>query len=71
MRLPRVNPIGLVEHPEEFIRVPRSYPRGLRLAAAIALSAFVVVMVTTTVYSLGGYCLTSHAGAPIFGSFAE
>lgn len=65
MNIPRVNPVGLVETPEGYSRRPRSYPAGLRLAAAVVLGAFVVVSVTTTVYTLGAYCLTSHAGFPI------
>ena len=34
---------------------------GIRLGAAVALGAFLGVSVATTVYSLGVYCLTSHA----------
>ena len=57
-----MNPIGLLEHPADFATKRRSYSKCLRLGAAVVLSAFLVVGVLTTVYSLGTYCLTSHAG---------
>ena len=65
MDLPRVNPIGLVEHPEAYRQRPRRYTTALRLAASVVLVAFVLVGVTATIYTLGSYCLTSHAGAPV------
>ncbi len=64
MRLPRVNPVGLVEKPAEYVTAPRSYPVALRVVTVVLLGAFVFVGVTTTVLSLGTYCLTSQAGAP-------
>jgi hypothetical protein len=39
---------------------------ALRLGAAAALGAFLGVSVATTVYSLGVYCLTSHASLRLF-----
>ena len=59
-----MNRIGLVEHPAGYSCRPRTFSTSLRLAAAVILGAFVIVGVATTVYSLGAYCLTSHAGFP-------
>ena len=63
MDVPRVNPIGLVERPAGYTTRVRRYPGSLRLAASLVLAAFLVVGITTTVTSVGRYCLTSHAGA--------
>ena len=62
MELPRVNAIGLVEHPNEYAVTPRVYSRGLRVGAAIVLGTFVTVSLATTVISLGAYCPTSGTG---------
>lgn len=66
MRLPRVNPIGIVEYPEGYAATPREYTMRFRVAAASVLTAFLVVVVVTTVYTLGAYCLTTRAGSPVF-----
>ena len=34
----------------------------LRVAAAVVAAAFLLVTLTTTVVSVGRYCLTSHGG---------
>lgn len=62
MKLPRVNPVGVVEHPDGYTPTARVYPRGVRLGAAVVLAAFVTVSLATTVFSLGAYCLTSGTG---------
>ncbi len=62
MELPRVNAVGLVEHPNEYAVTARVYSRGLRVGAAIVLGTFVTVSLATTVISLGAYCLTSGTG---------
>ncbi|HIE91890.1 MAG TPA: hypothetical protein EYQ83_03075 [Acidobacteria bacterium] len=62
MKLPRVNPVGLVEHPDDYAVTARVYSRGLRIGAAIVLGTFVTVSLTTTIISLGAYCLTSGTG---------
>lgn len=64
MRVPHVNPVGLVEHPTGYTGTPRVHSAGARLAAAVLLALFAAVGVASTVYSLGAYCLTSHAGTP-------
>ncbi len=66
MQAPRVNPVGLVEHPQGYVSRPRGYPVGLRWVAALLLGSFLSVGVVTTVYSLARFCLTSHAGSPPF-----
>jgi len=47
-----------------YVALPRAYSARLRVVAALVLAAFAAVGVATTVWSLGAYCLTSHAGAP-------
>jgi hypothetical protein len=64
MRIPRVNPVGIVEYPPAYAAAPRAYAAGIRLAAAVIAGAFMAVSVGTTVYSLGIYCLTSYADIP-------
>lgn len=60
MRLPRLDPVGILHTPEGYTRTaPVSW--RMRLLAGIVLFAFVAVMVTTTVVSLGRYCLTTDA----------
>ncbi len=61
MEPPRVNPVGITEHPPGYGARTRRYPVGLRVLAAGVLLAFLVVGVATTVASLGAYCLTSDA----------
>jgi hypothetical protein len=65
VRPPRVDAVGLVEHPAGYSSSPRAYPAGVRLAAALVIGVFLAVSVATTVYSLGGYCLTTYASAPV------
>lgn len=62
MDLPRVNPIGIVELPEDYQATPRRWPAPLRWAATVILATFVLVTLTTTVVSLGQYCLTTDGG---------
>ena len=60
MQLPTVNPVGMLDVPAGYERrAPVS--RRLRLLAGVVLLAFVAVMITTTVVSLGRYCLTTDA----------
>ena len=62
MKLPRVNPVGIVEVPEDYQTTPRQWPAPLRWAATALLATFVLVTLTTTVVSLGQYCLTTDGG---------
>ena len=64
MQIPRVNPVGLVEHPEGYEASVRAYSMRRRLTAAVVLGAFLAVSIVATVYSLGAYCLTTDAGMP-------
>ena len=65
LKLPRVNPVGIVELPAGYRMSPRGFSLALRFVAASILVAFAVVGTVTTVVTLGAYCLTSHAGTPI------
>ncbi len=62
MKLPSVNPVGLVEHPDDYTRTARVYSPGVRIGAVVVLAAFVTVSLATTAVSLGAYCLTSGTG---------
>lgn len=62
MEIPRVNAVGLVEHPEGYTPTPRRYPLWLRGLVLTLLLIFGGVTVVTTVVSLGSYCLTTNAG---------
>ncbi|MEM1181577.1 MAG: hypothetical protein AAGM22_24755 [Acidobacteriota bacterium] len=62
METPRVNAVGLVEYPEDYVASPRTYSRALKLGALLFLSFFAAVTVISTVVSLGAYCLTSDGG---------
>jgi hypothetical protein len=61
MEIPRVNPVGLVEQPEELSASPRRFSRGQRLLAGLFVALFLLVTVASTVVSLGRYCLTTDA----------
>ena len=65
MSVPRVNPIGVLEYPDDYRAAPRAHSVRLRLAALVVLAAFLWVGVSATISSLGAYCLTSHAGLPL------
>jgi hypothetical protein len=65
MQLPRVNPVGLLETPPDFQTRPRSHRPAIRVAAALVVAVFTIVVVVTSAATLGEYCLTSQAGAPL------
>jgi hypothetical protein len=62
METPRVNAVGIVEYPEGYVAAPRRVPPVVRVAAALLIALFGFVVVTTTVVSVGSYCLTSDGG---------
>jgi len=62
MELPRVNPVGLLELPDDFAQPPRSYPKWQRWTVVAVLAVFALVTLVTTGASLGSYCLTTDAG---------
>jgi hypothetical protein len=61
MEPPRINPIGILETPEDYVSSPRRFSRPLRLLAGLLLALFFGATVVTTVVSLGRYCLTTDA----------
>jgi hypothetical protein len=58
---PQVNPVGLLEPPDEASGSPRCFSRAQRLLAGFFVALFLLVTVATTVVSLGRYCLTTDA----------
>lgn len=61
-RLPRVNPVGVVEYPADYEGTPRRISPGMRLGVILVLVVFLATAVVTTVASLGAYCLTTDGG---------
>lgn len=61
MEPPRVNPVGLLETPEDLVSTPRRFSRPLRLLAGLLLVLFLLGTMVTTVISLGRYCLTTDS----------
>ena len=59
LELPTVDAIGIVRYPEGYRPTLRPRSRPLRIAACVMLVLFAAVAVSTTVVSLGRYCLTS------------
>ncbi|MEM7678573.1 MAG: hypothetical protein AAF449_21505 [Myxococcota bacterium] len=59
---PTVNPIGIVNYPQDYSARPRTYGGWMRTTATAVLIVFAVVVTVTTGVSLGAYCLTSDAG---------
>ena len=62
METPHVNPVGLVEVPDDYASQPRRFSRYSRLFASLLLLFFFAATVVTSTLSLGGYCLTSDGG---------
>ncbi|MBZ0269124.1 hypothetical protein K8I85_13275 [bacterium] len=62
MNVPRVNGIGLTEWPRSFSAGRRRIPAWQRIVAAVVLVLFALAVVTTSVVSVGRYCLTSNGG---------
>ncbi len=59
MRIPEINPVGVLTRPESYAQAPRSYPPLVRVLAAVLVATFLSVVVVTSAVSLGAYCLTS------------
>ncbi len=57
---PLVNPVGIVEVPQGYELQPRRYAASIRWGALAMVVVFSLVMIATTVASLGAYCLTSR-----------
>ncbi|MEZ4387193.1 MAG: hypothetical protein R3D98_06370 [Candidatus Krumholzibacteriia bacterium] len=62
MERPSVDPVGLTTAPPGDVAFSRRPSRLLRLVAAAMVLLFAVTVVTTSVVSMGGYCLTSDGG---------
>jgi len=62
--LPRVNPVGVLETPEEFRQSPRRYSSTIRIFAVALLACFVTAVLWTGASSLAQVCLTTYAGRP-------
>jgi len=65
LEAPRVNPVGVLETPGGFSATPRRYSAVVRALALTVLVAMTAVILVTTAYSLGRYCLTSQASAAV------
>ena len=59
METPRVNPVGVLEVPEEYESEARRFSPGKRLAVGLLLLLFTAATVGTSIVSVGAYCLTS------------
>lgn len=59
MEIGQVNPIGRADIPPGFQAGRRRYSLAARVVATAVLTLFTVVVIVTTVVSLGSYCLTS------------
>ncbi len=62
MKLPRVNPVGLVELPEDYPASPRRYTTGRRWLVLAVVALFALTTLVTGAVSLGRYCLTTDGG---------
>ena len=62
MDTPRVNPVGLVELPDDYEAMPRRFSGRTRFFAGILLVLFAAATIGTSILSLGAYCLTSDGG---------
>lgn len=59
---PRVNPVGIIEVPEGYAHAESRHGVGVRRMAWFFLVLFTCVTLTTSILSLGAYCLTSDGG---------
>ena len=64
IEIPRVNPVGVTEIPDDFVRTPRRHSFVVRCFAAALALVFLAVVLGTGAASLATWCLTSDAGAP-------
>ena len=60
MEIPRIGPVGIPEFPASYTASRRRIPVAVRVAAAVLIVVFALVVVSTTVVSVGRYCLTSQ-----------
>ncbi len=62
METPRINPVGIVEYPDDYEARPRGFSRPIRFFASLLLLFFFAATVITGAVSLGDYCSTSDGG---------
>ena len=62
IRLPRIDPVGILQPAPGFEQRPRRYSRLQRALAAALLLVFLLAIAVTTIAGLGSYCLTTDAG---------
>ncbi len=72
MEIPRVNPVGVVEYPEDYFPEDyfpedaeadhRRFSRRQRFFASTLILFFFTATIVTSVLSIGAYCLTSDGG---------
>lgn len=62
METPRINPVGIVEYPDDYESRPRGFSRPIRIFASLLLLFFFAATVVTGAVSVGAYCLTSDGG---------
>ncbi len=62
MDTPRINPVGIVEYPDDYESRPRGFSRPIRVFASLLLVFFFAATVVTGALSLGAFCLTSDGG---------
>ena len=59
---PRINAVGVLEVPEGYVHGTGSHPPWIRRLAWFFLALFASVTITTSILTLGAYCLTSDGG---------
>jgi hypothetical protein len=62
MNTPYVNSVGISVIPASLAISPRHRTLGVRIIAAFMLMIFGFAVLSTTVLSVGSYCLTSDGG---------
>ena len=60
--MPYVNAVGLTVHPQVVSTRPRRVPLMARVLAAVLVVLFGFAVISTSVVSIGAYCLTSDGG---------
>lgn len=59
---PRVNAVGIIELPDGYAQSETRHSPSIRRMAWLFLVLFASVTLTTSILSLGAYCLTSDGG---------
>lgn len=59
---PRINPVGVLEVPAGYVQGTGQHRPWIRRLAWVFLALFASVTITTSILTLGAYCLTSDGG---------